>query len=222
MPVSTERRSVLALLIIGMFFSLSADSFAQDMKYISVYCGGAGSDFGGKSGTGISFGVAGLRKQIRNNIHMMYGLEYIEKINSGTVSQYSSADGSLIFEGEGEVSLKYLQLMVQWQYTVKYSEMNISPYVGFAPSLLLDQSIDTVEDSGSTFSGLDWYGVYNLAVLAGVNIGIGQGFLDFQITQGLTDMKSGEDRPDGDWPPHMFTDRKEKGFSYRLAAGVAF
>jgi hypothetical protein len=194
-------------------FSLGTD--------VAVYAGIANADIGGVSANGAAVGVFAYAVPFNEHLKLRLGFEYSQKVNTGEVVRYNSGDNSLIYQGGGEVTLQYLQLPVELTYIQKFSSWAIAPHAGFAPALIVGQSVSTDLPSGSTFSNFDWYRSSDVVALAGLTVQYRRLLVDFQASAGLLKLKSTEVRAPGDWPGVPFGGANGKSSSFRVGMGLA-
>lgn len=187
-----------------------------------VYVGATASDLGGDSRPGLALALFGKRRPVVSGFCYRLGLEFSDKRNVGTVSQSSSADGSLIYRGQGTVSLKYLQVVGELQFVGGLGSVTVVPYVGLAPAILINQEVSADAEDVS-LGDLDWYSDFDMFGLVGVELGYRRLRLDLQYAEGLGDLEASRDRAEGDWPPApQFEPTNGRSRSFRVAAGVMF
>jgi len=195
---------------------------AENLRQVAVYGGATAADFGGESAAGLAIGVSVGGHRLHRNLFFRYGFEYAEFINSGHISSGSVAGLEPLYEGPGEVALRCLQILAEFELATEIKGIRVAPYVGLGPSLRLEQKVESATPSNGAFRGFSWYKGIDALVVTGVSVGIDRAMVDIQLQQGLRELREDMRELDGGSSSIPFTGGNDRIEAFRIGVGAAF
>ncbi len=193
---------------------------------IELGAGAISSDICGGKKLGPAICVNSVKEYSNSRVLLRLGLEYNRKSGSGEATHRKMATGELLYQGQADVFLHYLQATASMGYYLVKGKFDIAPYLGIGPTLLVSQRIDPVEPAqAGAFDDYRAYSSFDFLVLGGAAIRYSRLVLDLQFTQGLIDLVNSVD--DGlDYGKNLggttLLDGNRKSQSIRVALGICF
>ena len=156
------------------------------------------SDIGGGEKIGPAIGFIRDRELWNRWILFRLGMEYSLKGGAGQVGHQQLSTGEILYQGQADISLHYLQTTVSVGCDIVIGEIDIIPYFGLAPALLVIQTIDLVGPAqDGAFEDYRSYSSVDVLALAGVSIRYSPLVFDCQFANGLLDLEASGDGLDG-------------------------
>ncbi len=193
-------------------------------SHVEFTAGVLSSDIGGGKKRGLAVSLNSVRKYSNSRFLLRLGLEYNRKNGTGEAGHMNMANGEILYQGQADVSLHYLQTCVAVGYYVGSGKFNITPYFGVGPALLVSQRINP---AGPTMTGAfeDYrgYSSFDFLVLGGFTISYSRLVLDLQLAKGLIDLDNRGDGLDGSSiGGSALIDGNSRSQSIRFGLGVNF
>jgi len=189
-----------------------------------IVAGVISSDIGGGKRLGPAICINAVKEYSNSRILLRFGLEYSRKSGTGEVTHQNTATGELLYRGQADVSLHYLQTTLSMGYYLVRGKFDIAPYFGLGPALLVNQEINPVEPAqAGAFKDYRGYSSFEFLALGGVAIRYSRLVFDFQLAKGLLDLENSDGGlVGGSSNGSALLDGNSKSRSFRFALGYSF